>query len=169
MDIVGLEVMRGDWAQVAKDVQENVLGIILREKSAKNAVEYVHKVVAELKNRTVPFRDLIIWKNLTKPPEQYAIRSPHVEAAKMLKEKGWRLAGGDKVGFVILTGTERFYNRVKPYVFAKYDEVDVDYYINNQVVPAAARILSFFGVTEKDLTSGEKKEAKEIKSLTDYF
>ncbi len=169
LDIVGLEVMRGDWAQVAKTVQENVLGIILREKSPKKAVDYVHKVVAELKNRQIPFRDLIIWKTLTKPPEQYAIRSPHVEAAKMLKEKGWRLTGGDKVGFVILAGTGRFYNRVKPYIFANYDEVDVDYYITNQVVPAAARILASFGVTEKELASDEKMEAKEIKSLTDYF
>ena len=40
---------------------------------------------------------------------------------------------------------------MKPYVFAKYDEVDVDYYVTNQVVPAAARILAFFGVTEKEL------------------
>ena len=48
LDIVGLEVIRGDWAQVAKNVQENVLGIILREQSAKKAVEYVHEVVAEL-------------------------------------------------------------------------------------------------------------------------
>ncbi len=52
LDIVGLEVIRGDWAQVAKNVQENVLGIILREKSPENAVNYVHKVVAELRNRT---------------------------------------------------------------------------------------------------------------------
>jgi DNA polymerase I len=169
LDIVGLEVIRGDWAQVAKNVQENVLGIILREKSVKKAVEYVHKVVAELKNRQVPFRDLIIWKTLTKPPEQYAVRAPHVEAAKMLMEKGWRLAGGDKVGFVILAGKGRFYSRVKPYVFAKYGEVDVDYYITNQVVPAAARILGFFGVTEKELTAGEKQGDKEVKSLTDYF
>ncbi len=166
LDIVGLEVMRGDWAQVAKTVQEQVLGIILREKSPKKAVDYVHEMVAELRNRQVPFRDLIIWKTLTKPPEQYAIRSPHVEAAKMLKEKGWRLTGGDKVGFVILSGTGRFYSRVKPYIFAKYDEVDVDYYISNQVVPAAARILGSFGVTEKELASTEKREAK---SLTDYF
>ena len=64
----------------------------------------MHTVIAELKQRKVPFRDLIIWKTLTKPPEQYAIRAPHVEAAKMLKEKGWRLTGGDKVGFVILVG-----------------------------------------------------------------
>jgi DNA polymerase I len=169
LDIVGLEVIRGDWAQVAKNVQENVLGIILREKSPKNAVDYVHKVVAELRNRQVPFHDLIIWKTLTKHPEQYAVRSPHVEAAKMLKEKGWRLSGGDKVGFVILTGTGRLYNRVKPYVFAKYDEVDVDYYITNQVVPAAARILSFFKVSEEELMRNESSERLRSRSLTDYL
>jgi len=169
LDIVGLEVIRGDWAQVAKNVQENVLDIILREKSPENAVDYVHKVVAELRNRQVPFHDLIIWKTLTKPPEEYAVRSPHVEAAKMLKEKGWRLTGGDKVGFVILTGTGRFYNRVKPYVFAKYDEVDVDYYITNQVVPAAARILSFFNVSTEELTSNESNMRQQSRSLTDYL
>jgi DNA polymerase I len=168
LDIVGLEVIRGDWAQVAKNVQENVLAMILREQSVKKAVDYVHEVVAELKQRKIPFRDLIIWKTLTKPPEQYAVRAAHVEAAKMLKEKGWRLAGGDKVGFVILSGAGRFYSRVKPYVFANYDEVDVDYYVTNQVVPAAARILEFFGITEKELVQGGKKEAKDAKSLMDY-
>ena len=86
----------------------------------------------------------------------------------MLKEKGWRLTGGDKVGFVILTGKGRLYSRVKPYVFAKYYEVDIDYYVTNQVVPAAARILGFFGVTEKELIN-EKKENEESRSLTDYL
>ena len=86
----------------------------------------------------------------------------------MLIEKGWRLTGGDKVGYVILAGKGRFYNRVKPYVFASLDEVDVDYYVTNQVVPAAARILGFFNVTEKELLS-EKKENEEIRSLMDYL
>jgi len=168
LDIVGLEVIRGDWAEVAKKVQERVLGIILREQSPKNAVDYVRTVIEELRQRKVPIHDLIIWKTLTKPPEQYAIKTPHVEAAKMLKEKGWRLTGGDKVGFVVLSGKGRFYSRVKPYVFAKNDEVDVDYYVTNQVVPTAARILGFFGVTEKELIS-EKKEKGEIRSLTHYL
>ncbi len=168
LDIVGLEVIRGDWAEVAKKVQEHVLEIILKEQSPEKAIDYVRTVIEELKQRKIPFRDLIIWKTLTKPPEQYAIKAPHVEAAKMLREKGWRLTGGDKVGFVILSGKGRFYSRVKPYVFAKYDEVDVDYYVTNQVVPAAARILGFFGVTEKELIS-KKKESGESRSLTDYL
>jgi DNA polymerase I len=33
LDIVGLEVIRGDWAEVAKKVQEHVLEIILKENS----------------------------------------------------------------------------------------------------------------------------------------
>ncbi len=168
LDIVGLEVIRGDWAEVAKKVQEHVLEIILKEQSPQKAVDYVHTVIEELKQRKIPFHDLIIWKTLTKPPDQYAIKAPHVEAAKMLREKGWRLTGGDKVGFVILAGKGRLYSRVKPYVFAKYDEVDVDYYVTNQVVPAAARILGFFGVTEKELIN-EKKESEESRSLTDYL
>ncbi len=169
LDIVGLEVMRGDWAEVAKTVQEHVLEIILKEKSPKKAVNYVHSVIADLKNRKIPLRDLIIWKTLTRPPGQYAVRAPHVEAAKMLKEKGWNLTSGDKVGYVILAGKGRFYNRVKPYVFAKLQEIDVDYYILNQVVPAAARILGFFSVTEKELATLERKESDEIRSLMDYL
>jgi DNA polymerase I len=168
LDIVGLEVIRGDWAEVAKKVQEHVLQIILKEQSPAKAADYVRTMIEELKQRQVLFHDLIIWKTLTKPPEQYAIKAPHVEAAKILKEKGWRLAGGDKVGFLVLLGKGRLYNRVKPYVFAKYNEVDVDYYVTNQVVPAAARILGFFGVTKKDLMSA-RKDNEENKSLTDYL
>ena len=122
---------------------------------------------ADLKHRKVPFHDFIIWKTLTKPPQDYAIKAPHVEAAKMLMEKGWRLTGGDKVGYVILSGKGRLYSRVKPYVFANIGEIDVEYYITNQVLPAAARILGFFDVTEAELLK-ETKETAEIRSLMDY-
>jgi DNA polymerase I len=167
LDIVGLEVIRGDWAEVAKKVQEHVLEIILKEQSPKKAADYVRSVIADLKLRKVPLHDLIIWKTLTKPPEDYAIKAPHVEAAKILKEKGWRLTGGDKVGYIILMGKGRLYSRVKPYVFAKTDDVDVTYYITNQVLPAASRILAFFDVSEAELLQ-ESKETEEIRSLMDY-
>jgi DNA polymerase I len=168
LDIVGLEVIRGDWAEVAKKVQEHVLEIILKEKSSQKAVDYVQSVVDELRQRKVPFRDLIIWKTLTKPVEKYAVKASHVEAAKMLRDKGWRLTVGDKVGYVILAGEGRLYKRVKPYLFAAYDEVDVNYYVTKQVVPAAARVLQFFGVTEGDLLKATDKE-KESKSLLDFM
>ena len=167
LDIVGLEVIRGDWAKVAKDVQEHVLEIILKEQSPKKAADFVRSVIADLKHGKVPLPELIIWKTLTKSPDDYANKAPHVEAAKMLKEKGWRLTNGDKIGYVILEGKGRLYSRVIPYVFAKLEKIDVDYYIINQVLPAALRILSFFDLTEGELLK-ETKETEEIRSLMDY-
>ena len=167
LDIVGLEVIRGDWANIAKKVQEKVLEIILKEQSPQKAVKYVQQTIYELKQKRIPYRDLIIWKTLTKPPEEYAVRTSHVEAAKMLMEKGWKLAVGDKVGYVVVVGTGRLYERVKPYMFASYDEIDVEYYVLKQVVPAAARILQSFNITEEQLTASRVEE-KGTK-LTDFF
>jgi DNA polymerase I len=81
LDIVGLEVMRGDWAIVAKRVQEKVLEIILKDQSPKKASEYVQGFISGLRQKHVAYRDLIIWKTLTKPPDEYEIKAAHVEAA----------------------------------------------------------------------------------------
>jgi DNA polymerase I len=168
LDIVGLEVIRGDWALVAKKVQEKVLEIILKEQSPKKAAKFVHQFIHELRQRRIPYRDLIIWKTLTKPVEEYEVRASHVEAAKMLAEKGWKLTVGDKVGYVVVVGEGRLYERVKPCTFASYDEVDMEYYVTKQVVPAAARILECFGITEEQLLTSTVEE-KEVRKLTDFF
>lgn len=56
-------------------------------------------------------------------------------------------------------------------MFASQAELDLDYYVNKQIVTAAARVLSFFGITEKDLLKFVKKDAKqkEEKSLEEYL
>lgn len=168
MDIVGLEVIRGDWAEVAKKVQEHVLEIILREQAPSKAAEYVRGVISDLRRKKVPFRDLVIWKTLTKPVEEYKIKASHVEAVKALQSKGWKMTVGDKVGYVILAGEGQLYNRVKPYVYASYDEVDIEYYITKQVAPAAARVLEFFGIKEEELLKPTKKES-DTRSLMDFM
>ena len=151
LDVVGLEVIRGDWAAVAKNVQERVLEIILKEGSPEKAVEFVRRFISDLRGRKVPYRDLIIWKTLTKPISKYEVRAPHVAAARTLMEKGWELSIGDKVGYVIVAGPGKLYERAKPYMLASYDEVDVEYYVQRQVVPAAVRILSIFNIDEKEV------------------
>ena len=168
LDVVGLEVIRGDWAAIAKKVQEKVLEIILKEQSPKNAVKFVQQYIYDLRQKRVPYRDLIIWKTLTKPAEEYAVKASHVEAARMLKEKGWELSVGDKVGYVVVVGSGRLYERIKPYMFASYDEIDIEYYMSKQIVPAAARVLESFGISEEELVSS-KMEEKETRRLTDFF
>jgi DNA polymerase I len=163
-----LEVVRGDWATIAKNVQEKVLEIILKERSPKKAVDFVHQTMYELRQKRIPYHYLIIWKTLTKPAEEYEVKASHVEAAKMLKAKGWELAVGDKIGYVVITGEGRLYERVKPYMLASYDDVDVEYYVSKQIVPAAARVLGSFGVTEEQLLES-KIAGKETRRLTDFF
>ena len=101
--------------------------------------------------KKVPLRNLIVWEILTNSIEKYLARAPHVEAARTLMKEGWDLSMGDKIGYVIVAGLGRLYEKAKPYVLASYDEVDLEYYVSNQVVPAASRILSMFGVTEEEL------------------
>ena len=167
LDNVGLEVVRGDWANVAKFTQERVLELILKENSVEKAVRFVSSLIRDLREHKVPYRDLIIWKTLTKPVEKYKVNAPHVEAARILKRMGWDLTVGDQVGYVIIQGSGRLYERVKPYALASYQEIDTEYYVKKQVAPAALRILSMFGVKEKDLLSTQT--SKRPRTLTDFF
>jgi DNA polymerase I len=163
LDIVGLEVVRGDWATVAKNVQEKVLEIILKEKLPDKAAKFVRQDISNLREKRVPYKDLVIWKTLTKPVEEYEVKAPHVEAAKKLMKEGWDLALGDKIGYVITTGVGRLYEKAKPYVLSSYKEVDVEYYVTNQIVPAASRILTLFGISEDTLIP-----SKGAKSLLEF-
>jgi DNA polymerase I len=151
LDIVGLEVVRGDWSDLARNVQEEVLMKILRDKSPEEAVERVRDTIRRLKNGNVPLEDLTIRKTLTKPIEEYRVRTPHVEVAKNLIKDGWLLDVGDKVAYIITKGSGRLFEKAKPATVVKQEDVDVDYYLENQVKPAAMRILERFAVDEKQL------------------
>jgi len=151
LDIVGLEVVRGDWAACAKNVQEKVLEIILKKQTPQEAAEFVKAYISDLRGKEVPYKDLIIWKSLTKKVEEYAVKAPHVEAARRLLKEGYELSIGDKIGYVITVGAGKLYERAVPYALASYGEVDTEYYVTNQVLPAASRILTMFDIAEETL------------------
>jgi DNA polymerase I len=153
LDIVGLEVVRGDWSDIARQVQEQVLTRILRDQSTEKAIDDVQTTIRRLRNGEVPLADLTIRKTLTKPIEDYAVRTPHVEVAKLLVKQGWDLAVGDKVAYVVTKGSGKLFQKAKPSSQAKPEDVDIDYYLDNQIKPAAMRILERFGVTGKQLTA----------------
>jgi hypothetical protein len=71
--------------------------------------------------------------------------------AKALLKKGWDLSLGDKIGYVIVAGLGKLYEKAKPYVFASYDEIDTEYYVSKQILPVASRILGMFGTKEDQL------------------
>ncbi|MGC8982757.1 MAG: DNA-directed DNA polymerase [Desulfurococcaceae archaeon] len=165
IDIVGFEAVRGDWADVAKDVQEKVTEILLREGNVSKAIEYVRNIITDLVQGKIPLEKLIIWKTLTKPISEYDVDSPHVKAAKKMLRLGYRVDVGDKVGYVVVKGAGKISDRAEPYMLIKDPNmIDHNYYIDHQIVPAALRILEYFGVTEAQL----KRVYTSRKSLFDF-
>jgi DNA polymerase I len=88
---------------------------------------------------------------LTKQIEDYKVRTPHVEVAKQLVREGWDLGVGDKVAFVIVKGSGKLFQKAKPLGRLGPHDIDVEYYVDNQIKPAAMRILERFGVSESQL------------------
>ncbi|RLI04709.1 DNA polymerase II, partial [Candidatus Bathyarchaeota archaeon] len=165
IDIVGLEVARGDWCEAAKYVQEKVLEIVLKEVNTEKAVKFVREFTDKIQSGVSELEPFIIWKTITKPIKEYQVKAPHVEAAKKLVRSGWNLSLGDKVGFVIVKGEGKLYEKAVPYLMAKPEQLDVTYYIENQIIPVALRILEIFGVTRQQL--GSIKATK--KGLARFF
>ncbi|MEM2594710.1 MAG: DNA polymerase domain-containing protein, partial [Sulfolobales archaeon] len=143
-------------SEIAKEVQENVAKIVLETGDTKKATDYVRSVVLELKQQKIPLEKLVIWKTLTKSLDEYEVNAPHVTAAKKMIGLGFKVEKGDKIGYVITRGQTPISSRAAPYFMAKLSDIDVDYYVKHQIVPAAMRILEYFGVSEKQLEAISK-------------
>jgi DNA polymerase I len=157
LDIVGMEAIRGDWSNLARNVQNEVLKLVLEDANPTRAKSYVTNLVKDLGSAKVPKSSLVIWKTLSKRPDEYEVNAPHVEVARKMAKEGWPVSVGDKVGFIITKKPGKLYQKAEPHFKVSLDQVDYDYYVRNQIVPAAARVLEVFGITEEDLlgTSGQ--------------
>jgi len=65
--------------------------------------------------------------------------------------QGWSIMVGDKVAYVIVKRSGKLFQKAKPYNQVNPEEADTEYYLENQVKPAAMRILERFGVKEAQL------------------
>src|SRR5256712_2128228 len=151
IDVVGLEAVRGDWSNMAREVQNTVLRMVLEDAGGNRATTYVQDLTRNLKSKKLPLPSFIIWKTLTKPVEGYEVNAPHVEAAKKMAKDGWPVTAGDKVGFIITKRRGKLFQKAEPHYKVTVEDVDYDYYVHNQIVPAAARILEILGVSEDQL------------------
>ncbi len=151
LKIRGLEKVRRDWSQIAKRTQERVLRMVMADRDIEGAVRLLRQTIEDLKAYRVSISDLVVYEQLSKPLEEYKQTSPHVEAAKKLKKKGITLNPGSVIGYVICKGEGSLSQRAEPVEFAEVKNVDVDYYIENQILPATLRILKVVGVEEEEI------------------
>lgn len=91
VDIVGFEAVRGDWSELAKETQLKVAELVLNTGGVDEAIKYVRGVIEDLKAGRIPLEKLVIWKTLTKRPEEYGAEDAHVTAAMIMESMGYKL------------------------------------------------------------------------------
>ena len=151
--IVGFETVRRNWSFIAKDVQKEVLNIILKERDASKAVSYVRQVVDDLKNARIPVEKVAIHTQLSKDIDDYDNIGPHVAAAQRMKSKGLAVGPGSVIEFIITKGAGRIRDKVKLVNEVKPEDYDADYYIDHQIIPGVERIFSVLGIKKEEILS----------------
>ncbi len=159
MKIKGFESVRRNWSFIAKDVQRNVLEIILKESNPQKAKAYVRQVVDDLRKNKVPISKVVVHTALSKGTGGYASIGPHVAAAQRMEAKGQIVGAGSLIKYVVVKGKGKIREKVKLPEEAMQEEYDGEYYIQNQVVPGVERIFAVLGIGVDDLISTTKQSS----------
>lgn len=153
----GLEVRRGDWCELAKEVQSNVIELILQKRDPDGALLFVKDMIKRIKKGEMPFDKFVIYKTLTKKIERYEVQQAHTIAASRAMAHNVKYDVGSKVPYVICKGSAKVSERAYPAEFIDKDDIDAEYYIHHQIIPVSLRILSYFGYTESSMLGVEQK------------
>lgn len=155
IEVRGFELVRRDYAPIAKTTQQKVIEAILKG-SLDEAVKVVREVINDLERGDVKLEDLIIHTQLTKPISSYEQIGPHVAAAKKMLERGIDVGPESIVRYIITKGSGSISERAEPVNGVELEAYDPEYYIDHQVVPAALRILKIFDYDETKLKGKQK-------------
>jgi DNA polymerase I len=153
--IKGFELVRRDWANIARETQKAVLEAILKEGSKEKAVEIVKDVIKRLMEGKIEIKDLAIHTQLRKSIRSYDITSPEVSAARKAVEEGKKRVDeveGVTIGYVITKHGNSISEKAQLEDLAT--DYDPNYYIDHQIIPATLKILKELGYNAEELKSG---------------
>ncbi|MEK6936308.1 MAG: DNA-directed DNA polymerase [Nanoarchaeota archaeon] len=166
--IRGFETVRRDWCDLSRSVQSHILELILKEGNEKKSFEYLKQIVKKIKKREIEIKDLMIRTQLKKPIEEYKSINPHVTIAKRMREMQIPIDIGMLIEYYISepennqktkTGKTKALVRERAKLPSEKGEYDIDYYLNNQILPAVENIFEVFKINVRE-TFEEKKQMK---------
>jgi len=161
LDMRGIETVRRDWCPLVGKLMLDVLGTVLKERDVAKATLMVKEVLTQLSAGQIPFEMLTIVKGVTRSLNEYAGVQPHIELAKKMQKRDPATAPkvGDRVGYIITRGKDLLSRRAEDPEYAKQNglQLDVDYYVNSQVLPPIERIFEALGVEKSELLGAGKQ------------
>jgi len=150
LKITGFETVRRNWSIMAKDLQENVLRLVLQDKVTE-AVEYVQSVIEDLNKGKIKPNKLIMKTQITKDLSSYSNVGPHVAVALRMKDQGIEVVPGTVVEYIIAKGSGLIRERARLPGEIKPGQYDNDYYLKHQLIPAVSSIFAVLKIKEEDL------------------
>ena len=165
--IRGFETVRRDWCNLARDVQNKVLKMILEEGNEENSLKYIKRIIKQLKAREIDKRELLIKTQLKKPLSEYKAQSPHVTIAKKMKELGYPIDVGMLIFYYVAEDKKGKLVRDRAKLPEERGEYDIEYYVNHQILPAVENIFEVFNIDIKEIFK-ESIEGKKQKKLGEF-
>ena len=159
--IRGFETVRRDWCSLARETQNKVLQLILKDGNEKQALIYTKKIIKQIKQRKVLLQELIIRTQLKKPIEEYKSIPPHVTIAKRMKEQGLPINIGMLIEYYIAeseSNKKRLLVRERAKMIDEPGKYDINYYLNNQIIPAVENIFEVFNINIRELADGKNQK-----------
>ncbi|MBI5803351.1 ribonuclease H-like domain-containing protein [Candidatus Pacearchaeota archaeon] len=157
MKIRGFETVRRDWCNLARNVQNEILKFVLEDGNEKRALKYLKEVIEKVKKREIDKRELTIRTQLKKPMEEYKSISPHVIAARKMQEKHIPITIGNLVEYYVAEAKDKKLIRDRVKLPDEKGDYDINYYLQNQLIPAVENILQVFGVELEETFYGKKQ------------
>lgn len=143
VDITGLEFVRRDWTDLAKNFQMEILDKIFHK---KEITSYIKKYVENLKSGKLD--DMLIYKKaLRKETEAYTKTTPpHVKAARMLDK-----IESSIISYVMTIDGPQPIQKIT-------SKIDYEHYIDKQIKPLADAVLVFFNQKFDDIIKGHTQK-----------
>lgn len=159
--VKGLETVRREWCNLATEAMKKVLSLLLENGDVEQASEYIKELIKNLRNNRIPIEKLVQTRSLSKRPEEYKGRQPHLELYYKIKERdpGGAPQIGDRVPFVITQGKGLLVERAEdPAYTSEHDlRIDHEYYIHRQVIPPVRRIFEALGLGVDELVADHQQ------------
>ena len=158
LKIRGFETVRRDWCSLARQLQNRVIRLVLEEGNEKKALEYLKEIVRKLKGREFSKDELMIKTQLKKPISEYKAVSPHVIAAKKMKESGMQASEENIIEYYIAeTGNKKALVRERVKLADEEGNYDVKYYLEHQILPSVENIFHVFGFEVREVIEGKRQ------------
>ncbi len=154
IQFVGMEAIRGDWTDLAKNFQKRIVDLIFSDTSKEEIEKFVKDEIKFLNEGK--YDDLLIYKKkITKALEGYTkITPPHVKAAREVPNFSGRL-----VQYVMTKSGPKHISLID-----KGDELDYEHYIEKQLKGVSDDLLESFGIDFNKII-----EQRDQKSLDRFF